>query len=500
MKKIFFIYETLNYEKHYLFEYPITKDLYSYLRYRYNELKKSFINKSNDNDRFVEKKNLLHTFLINHKHQKPFSLDLIIDNLHYISYPTKINQQYYYKEKINKNNYNKIYLFNLVFVLDKNETLKKNSNLINNLYLNLQCFSKYLQFEEYTKNYLNNQIKDILKNYDKLFREKNSNEEKLYLYIKNNNLFKNIENIFKSIEKKTVTNFEINNKTFNFFFDIKFKDNLIKPYHSIILIKKKYEEILLNNSNPNLLIFLNNCKPDKTIQEICLEKNIDLNLILIFVNNLINWNCAIKIFKIQNNSIFITNHNNINYDLNKNIEKEKKDKIFKIMEKLTLIEPYFYFEDFYKTHFSDSIYNEEFLEYIIFILENEFIVMVSQILISKLKFKYEYKYENMIIQNFNEISNNLIALGDNNNENKNEIENKEINENEIYYENFLKEIEKIDKEEYKILYNIMPFVQKKMFIDEICYFTGYKMNTILEKAKKYNYIFNILVLPINNNE
>jgi hypothetical protein len=45
MEKIFFVYETINYEKHFLFEYPITKEIFDYLKYRYNELKKSFINK-----------------------------------------------------------------------------------------------------------------------------------------------------------------------------------------------------------------------------------------------------------------------------------------------------------------------------------------------------------------------------------------------------------------------------------------------------------------------
>ena len=497
MEKIFFVYETINYEKHFLFEYPITKEIFDYLKYRYNELKKSFINKSNDNNPFVEQKNLLQTFLIRSKNQKTFSFEIIIENLYYISYPTKINQKDYYKE--NNNIFNKIDLFNIIFVLKKDLILKKNKNLKFNLYLNLQSLSKYFQYEEYSKNYLTMQIREIMKIYEKIFPVFNSNEEKLKENLKNNNLFKNIENIYESFQKKIYSNYEINNKIFNYFFDIKFKDNFLHPFHSIILIKKNYEKLLSNNSNQYLKIFLENCKPYKTIQEICLEKNIDLNLILVFVNNLINWKCAKKIFKIQNTSIFLINHHIKNFDLNKSIEKEKKEKIFKIMETLCSIESNIFLEDLYKKYFSD-INNENFLEYIIFLLENEFIIMVSQIIISKLKFKYEYDYENMIIKRFNEISNNFInnniyKIKDNNNE-----KNKNFDKNEFFYEDFLEEIKKNENDDYNILLDIMPFIQKKMFIDEIVYFTGFKINEILEIVNKYNYIFNILFFPININE
>ena len=490
MEKIFFVYETINYEKHYLFEYPITKEIFDYLKYRYCELKKSFINKSINNNPFVEQKNLLQTFLIRSKNQKSFSFELIIDNLYYISYPTKINQQDYYKE--NNNNFNKIDLFNIIFVLKKNLVLE-NKNLKNNLYLNLQSLSKYLQYEEYSKNYLTNQIVEIIEFYDKLFQYRNSNEDKLKDYLKNNILFKNIENIFESFQKKNYSNYEINNKIFNYFFDINFKDKLIQPFHSIILIKKNYEKLLSNNSNQYLKFFIENCTPFKTIQEICLEKNINLNIILVFVNNLINWKCAKKIFKIQNTSIFAINHNIQNFDLNKNVEKEKKEKIFKIIETLSSIEPNIFLEDLHKNYFSD-INNENFLEYVIFLLENEFIIMISQIIISKLKFKYEYDYEKMIIKNFNNISNNLIDnlnINDNNNKDK-------INENEFYFEDFLEEIKKNENNDYVILFDIMPFIQKKMFIDEIVYFTGYKINEILDIVKKYNYIFSILFFPLND--
>ena len=211
------------------------------------------------------------------------------------------------------------------------------------------------------------------------------------------------------------------------------------------------------------------------------------------MNNLINWKCAKKIFKIQNTSIFAINHNIQNFDLNKNVEKEKKEKIFKIIETLSSIEPNIFLEDLHKNYFSD-INNENFLEYIIFLLENEFIIMISQIIISKLKFKYEYDYEKMIIKNFNNISNNLIDnlnINDNNNKDK-------INENEFYFEDFLEEIKKNENNDYVILFDIMPFIQKKMFIDEIVYFTGYKINEILDIVKKYNYIFSILFFPLND--
>ena len=83
--------------------------------------------------------------------------------------------------------------------------------------------------------------------------------------------------------------------------------NKIKPYHCIIINNRKKLENFFQSTkdiNPKILIIVDKIFQMKTLEEISLEKNIELNFVLFFVNQLVSWNLAKIIFKFNNYSTF----------------------------------------------------------------------------------------------------------------------------------------------------------------------------------------------------
>lgn len=60
----------------------------------------------------------------------------------------------------------------------------------------------------------------------------------------------------------------------------------------------------MKDINPKILIIIDKIYQMKTLEEISLEKNIELNFVLFFVNQLVSWNLAKIIFKFNNYSTF----------------------------------------------------------------------------------------------------------------------------------------------------------------------------------------------------
>ncbi len=101
--------------------------------------------------------------------------------------------------------------------------------------------------------------------------------------------------------------------------------------------------------------------------------------------------------------------------------------------------------------------------------------------------KNELNYENSMIQKFSD----LIL-------NKKEFD---INENnsddiDIYYEDFLKLVKERSMEDFIILSNIKELINKYLYINEISYYTGYKIKDILNTVNKYEAIFDLVVVPL----
>ena len=73
----------------------------------------------------------------------------------------------------------------------------------------------------------------------------------------------------------------------------------IKPYHCIIINnRRKLDDFFqsMKDINPKILIIIDKIYQMKTLEEISLEKNIELNFVLFFVNQLVSWNLAKIIF------------------------------------------------------------------------------------------------------------------------------------------------------------------------------------------------------------
>ena len=85
MKKIFFVIDTQRYEQLYLLEYPFTEETFDYLKSKYvSESKSSFIRKQKD---IPTQDKLKQLFLTNRTQCLNFFYDIMIQGIHYISYP-----------------------------------------------------------------------------------------------------------------------------------------------------------------------------------------------------------------------------------------------------------------------------------------------------------------------------------------------------------------------------------------------------------------------------
>ena len=82
-------------------------------------------------------------------------------------------------------------------------------------------------------------------------------------------------------------------------------------------------------------------------------------------------------------------------------------------------------------------------------------------------------------------------------------EDKESNVNKekdgkIYYEDVIEKIKGTNNKDYEMFKNIAELLKKKYFIEEISHFSGYKVTDLLKTMEKYPWLFNIIIIPVNN--
>ena len=146
-------------------------------------------------------------------------------------------------------------------------------------------------------------------------------------------------------------------------------------------------------------------------------------------------------------------------------------------------------EIFQKTNFIDI---EEFKKCIIYLVENQYLVQTSIIIISKLKMKNELNYQKSMSNKFSSLMNNKNEFNLEEEKGEDKIENK----GNIFFEDFLKLVKNKSIEDFFILANIKDLINKQLFINEISYYSGYKIKDILNVINKYDAIFDLVVVPL----
>ena len=527
MKSIFVIAESINFEKYVLFNYPLTKDFFNYLRKKYtNETK---LNKDKNNNNIEEEDSNLELYLKlftldNHVNQN-FIFDIIIDNDRFISFPIWFAKNEYNKRTLiineneayikNKMNFNKakqnvnktmdeyilLNMFNIVFIFSNDKPMNINRELFKSVYSNLESLSKLLLFEEYNKHYLGVEILRIIKMIQKFFKQKKESiiyDDFVEKFSSNNNLYSYIRNIYEGIYKNEISNVKICNIELNYYIGM-YTNQLnifkIKPYHSIIINKRKklnkfFQSI--TDINPKILIIIDKMFQMKTLEEISLENNIELNFVLFFANQLVSWNLANIIFKFNNYSTFQIS-DSIPDIIKLNIKNIGFNQAINILNIFSSSESTTTLNEIYQTNFK-SIDNEDFKRNIIYFVENQYLIQTSIIIISKLKIKNNFNYQNYMMNHFSELTSNKFILDSHKIINKNG-KNKDDN---LFYEDFLKLVKVKSMEDFIILSNIKDLISKRLFINEISYYTGYKIKDILNIIQKYDAIFDLLVVPMYN--
>ena len=521
MEKILFISKIIS--EYYLIEYPLNEDFFNYIKGKFKRKNKEKLNK----ELVTEKEQFIQTFIIKDDNNNKIVLDLSIDEKRYISFPIWIDNNKYYEDlklinqnKNTKNNESLLIMFNIVCVLDKKSTLTLNKDLVKKILINLEAISNIFLFEEYRKKFILKELTKFINTNKRFFNDENNeninynNFKEVFIF----ELYKNIENIFHGIKKNCITKIFINNLEFRYNFQISISNSNyynIKPFHSVIIQKtKEVIDFFRKNIdiNPTLLLILENISPFKSIEDISLEYNIDFQIIVFFVNQLVSWNFAKLIYKIGNHSLFEINPKmNLNKEINRN--QFFPFNFFSVLKIFSTIEPGTSINSLYSKYFENQMDKGKFLTGLIYLLENEFIVLSSMIIICILPFKFKYDYEKCILDSLGNLikkQNNVnMTLEDLNingkeNDNNNNIENnKKINiyhynksKNITYYEDILLEIKEISIEDYYVLNSITGLIQKKIYIEEISYYSNYKINKILETVKKYPQLFNIIIVPI----
>ena len=107
MKSIFVIAESVNYEKHALFNYPLTDEFYEYLSKKY--IKSNNIrNDDNLSEDISDLELYLRLFTLDNHVNQNFIFDIIIDKDRFISFPIWLSKNEYNKrmliEKENEEN------------------------------------------------------------------------------------------------------------------------------------------------------------------------------------------------------------------------------------------------------------------------------------------------------------------------------------------------------------------------------------------------------------
>ena len=321
MKSIFVIAESVNYEKLALFNYPLTNEFYDNLSKKY--VKSNIIrNDDNSSENISDLELYLRLFTLDNHVNQNFIFDIIIDKDRFISFPIWFSKNEYNKRMIIekeseenimnskkvKNPINKtldryilLNMFNIVFIFSNEEPMNINRELFKSVYSNLESLLKLLLFEEYNKHYLGVETLRIIKFFNKFFSQKKegiSYKNFIEKFPQNNNLYKFIKDIYEGIEKNEISNVTFSNIELNYYIGMytnQINSNKIKPYHCIIINNRKKLENFFQSTkdiNPKILIIVDKIFQMKTLEEISLEKNIELNFVLFFVNQLVSWNLA----------------------------------------------------------------------------------------------------------------------------------------------------------------------------------------------------------------
>ena len=523
MEKIIFISQICN--KSYCIEYPFSEEYFNYLQAKY----KGEDNEQNYKNELVnEKDGLIQNFIIKDNNNNRIIFDLIIEENRYISFPIWIDKNKYYEDLIDsklinqnknifkkgKNNESLLIMFNIIFVLDKVNTFTVNKDLIKNISVNIESISKIFLFEEYRKFYLSKELLSFVNSNKKFFNDKNK-ENKCYSKFKDlisNKLLINIKNIYEGIKNNQISKIFINNLEFRYNFQITISNSNyhnIQPYHSAIIQKEKEVIDFFRENidiNPILLLILDNFSPFKSIEDISLEYNIHISILIFFINQLISWNFAKLIFKIGNNSLFEIS-SNLNFEIDINQNHFSPMDFLSVLKIFTFAKPGTNINSLYSNSFESQMDKGKFLNMLIYLLQNNFLILTSIIIDSILPFKFEYFFEKFIfdsLSNFqNKKNSNMIFEDVNINEkqvngNKKTINlyNYKRNNDIVYYEDILFEIKQKSIDDYYLLNNITSLIQKKMYIEEISYYSNYKINEILQTIEKYPELFNIIIVPI----
>ena len=513
MKSIFVIAETLNYEKHFLFEYPITEEFFNYLHKIYYKLSKSKPIQNND----IESENNFSYFelyaksftLDNHINQD-FIFDIIINNDRFISFPIwfskneyikrkKIEEGEYLKNKINlqkqelksetktEDKYILLNMFNIVYVFSNDEPMNIKQELFKSVYSNLESLSKLLLFEEYNKHYLGIETLRIIKKYQIFFKNKKTSityKNFIEKFPVNNNLYNYIKSMFEGIKESEIFHVSLYNIELNYYISMytnRLNGFQIKPYHSLIITKASKLKKFINSVadlNPNIIKINTKLLEMKTLEEISLETDIELNFVMFFANQLVSWDLANIIYKFNNYSTFqISNYIPEIKILKQNIGKIGINQALFILNCFSMCESTTTLNDIYQTYFKSND-SDVFHRRIKFLVEKQYLVQTSIIIYSKLKIKNKNDYKNEIDKNINN--------------------NKDEDDNNYYYEDFLKDIKKTSNEDFRILSIIKNYINEHLYVNEISYYTGFKIGDILETVKKYEYIFDLVVVPLYN--
>ena len=536
MKSIFVVAESLTYEKHFLFEYPLTQDFFNYLCKLYIKESKSKNETNNNNpleNNFSYLELYLKSFTLDNHINQDFIFDIIIDNERFISFPIWFSKNEYNKRKKreeekeenlknkinlnlinnqesnniikNEDKYILLNMFNIVFVFNNDEPMNKKQELFKSVYSNLESLSKLLLFEEYNKHYLGIETLRIIKIKQKFFNKKaglsfDNFKEK---FPTNNNIYKFIKNIYEGIAKNEISHVNICNIELNYYISM-YTNQLngfqIKPYHSIIIInRKKLNNFIKSAADLNPIIFkiIDKIFEMKTLHEISLEDDIELNFVMFFANQLVSWNLANIIFKFNNYSTFQISDNIPKPNIIRKYEGIMGfNQAVLILNKFTISESTTTLNEIYQTYFK-SIDNDTFKRRINFLAERQYLVQTSIIIFSKLKMRSEYNYKKTMLNKFSNLTMHK-NIFDKKEENKNNIINNNDEDDEYYYEDFLSDIKSKSKEDFFILSIIKELISKKLYVNEISYYTGIKIKDILNVVKKYEYIFDLVVVPLYN--
>ena len=527
MKSIFVVAETITYEKHFLFEYPLTEEFYNYLHKKYfkeTKSNKNFQNKNTSSENSFSYLELyLKSFTLENHINQDFIFDIIIDNDRFISFPIWFSKNEYNKRikredlknnnsknELNKNDdrYMLLNMFNIIFVFSNDEPMNIKQELFKSVYSNLESLSKLLLYEEYNKHYLGIETLRITRMIHKFFTQKKEmiNYKNFFeKFSTNNNIYKYIKNIYLGIENNEISHVTIYNIELNYYISMytnQLKSFQIKPYHSVIITNRRKLNSFFQNAtdiNPKMIIIIDKIFKMKTLQEISLENNIELNFVMFFANQLVSWNLGNIIFKFNNYSTF-----QISDNIPEGINLRKHEGIIgfnqaiSILNKFTISESTTTLNEIYQIYFK-SIDNEVFKRCINYLVERQYLIQTSIIIFSKLKMKNMNDYKKVMINKFCNLTSHKDIYEDvriSKDKNINGNENEEREEENYYYEDFLKEVKEKSNQDFFVLSVIKELIAKKLYIEEISYYTGFKIKEILHVIKKYDPIFDLVVVPL----